>query len=191
MTRFGTIRTVNGRGMRPVTLPSGLPAIDHPLGAFMFRKLLLAVTAFFATLSIAFAAVDVNTATKAELDTVPGIGPALADRIIDERKKGAFKDVNDLTERVRGIGPENVKKMQAGGLTVGGRASAASRPSDSKKDSPRADSRPADAKKDAPKAEKAADAKKDAPKADKGEKADRAEAKAKREAKAEKDEKKK
>jgi len=49
--------------------------------------------------------VNVNSATAAELESLPGIGPALAQRIIDYRQaNGAFETVEDLLE-VRGIGP--------------------------------------------------------------------------------------
>ncbi len=84
------------------------------------KKILLAVLAFFAALGIAMAAVDVNTASQADLETVKGIGPAISAKIVEERKKGAFKDANDLQERVKGIGETNVKKMVEAGLVVGG-----------------------------------------------------------------------
>jgi competence protein ComEA len=131
------------------------------------KKILLALVAFFAAMNFAFAA-DANSASKAELEAVKGIGPAIADRIIAERKNGNFKDIKDLETRVKGIGEENVKKMAAAGLTVGGAKAAAPKAeakADAKKDSPKAEAK-ADAKKDAPKAEAKADAKKDAPKAD-------------------------
>jgi competence protein ComEA len=48
-----------------------------------------------------FAAVDVNKATAAELDGIKGIGPAISTKIIDERKKGNYKDWNDFITRVR------------------------------------------------------------------------------------------
>lgn len=50
--------------------------------------------------------VNINTADQRELIRLPGIGPALAGRIIaDREKKGPFTDLRDL-ERVRGIGPK-------------------------------------------------------------------------------------
>ncbi len=84
----------------------------------MFKKLL----AFFAamTVVVAFAAVDVNKATPAELDGIKGIGPAISGKIIDERKKGNFKSWEDFIGRVKGIGEGNAAKFSAEGLTVGG-----------------------------------------------------------------------
>ncbi len=70
----------------------------------------------------AWAAVDVNKATQAELESVKGIGPAIAGKILDERKKSAFKDWPDLIERVSGVGETNAGKFSSAGLTVGGAA---------------------------------------------------------------------
>ena len=48
--------------------------------------------------------IDLNTATATDLETLPGIGPTLADAIVREREKlGGFKSVDDL-KQVRGIG---------------------------------------------------------------------------------------
>ena len=63
--------------------------------------------------------VNLNTATAAELEQVPGIGPATAQKILQARKSyGKFKSVNDL-EAIRGIGPKRLEKMRKY-LTVGG-----------------------------------------------------------------------
>jgi competence ComEA-like helix-hairpin-helix protein len=52
--------------------------------------------------------VNVNTATLDELETVPGIGPALAELIVAGRP---YESVDDL-ERVRGIGPQTVESLR-------------------------------------------------------------------------------
>jgi competence protein ComEA len=53
-----------------------------------------------------------NLATPAELETLPGIGPVLAGRIIDYRRQhGPFKKIDDLT-KVSGIGPKKLEKIK-------------------------------------------------------------------------------
>ena len=54
----------------------------------MIKKILAILLTLFA--AAAFAAVDANKATQAELESVKGIGPAISAKIIDERKKGAL-----------------------------------------------------------------------------------------------------
>jgi competence protein ComEA len=52
----------------------------------------------------ASAPININTATAAELETLPGVGPATAARILEYRQKnGPFKKIEDLMN-VRGIG---------------------------------------------------------------------------------------
>ena len=84
----------------------------------MIKRLLAALFALIA--ATAFAAVDVNKATQAELDSIKGIGPAIATKILDERKKGNYKDWPDLVSRVSGVGDGNAAKFSAEGLTVNG-----------------------------------------------------------------------
>jgi competence protein ComEA len=56
--------------------------------------------------------VRINTATLEQLDTLSGIGPALASRIIDYRtKNGGFKDINEL-KLVSGIGDKLFEKIK-------------------------------------------------------------------------------
>lgn len=88
----------------------------------MLKKLVLLLASLLVTMSIAFAAtVDVNTADKAALESLKGIGPVKSQAIIDERSKhGAFKDADDLARRVPGLGVKSVTKLEAEGLTVGG-----------------------------------------------------------------------
>ncbi|MEX8518518.1 MAG: ComEA family DNA-binding protein [Leptothrix sp. (in: b-proteobacteria)] len=84
----------------------------------MVKILLGLLMALFAALSQA--AVDVNKGSQAELESVRGIGPAMSARLLDERKKSAFKDWTDLIDRIKGIGPGNASKFSEAGLTVNG-----------------------------------------------------------------------
>jgi comEA protein len=62
--------------------------------------------------------VNLNTANSEELQLVPGIGPATADKILKMRKSyGPFKSVDDLLA-IRGLGPKRLEKMRKF-LTVG------------------------------------------------------------------------
>ncbi len=85
----------------------------------MFKKLVATVLAF--TAFAAFAAVDVNKATEADLDSIKGIGPSTSKQILAERKKSEFKDWDDLMRRVKGIGEARAAKLSSDGLTVDGK----------------------------------------------------------------------
>lgn len=57
--------------------------------------------------------VSINSATMEQLDTLPGVGPAIAKRIIEFRKAhNGFRSVEDLLE-VKGIGPKTLEKMRS------------------------------------------------------------------------------
>ncbi|MCL4500280.1 MAG: helix-hairpin-helix domain-containing protein [Deltaproteobacteria bacterium] len=57
--------------------------------------------------------IDLNSAGAADLEALPGIGPALAQRIVDYRQKhGSFKKIDDLMQ-VSGIGPKLLEKIRA------------------------------------------------------------------------------
>jgi competence protein ComEA len=70
--------------------------------------------------TIAMAAVDVNTATEADLDSIKGIGPGTSGKMLEQRKASKFKDWSDLIARVPGIGDKRAAKLSAEGLTVNG-----------------------------------------------------------------------
>jgi competence protein ComEA len=60
----------------------------------------------------ASAPVNLNTATVAQLETLPGIGRSTAERILEYREKsGGFKKIEDLMN-VRGIGEKNFLKLK-------------------------------------------------------------------------------
>jgi competence protein ComEA len=64
------------------------------------------------SLPVSGAKVNINTATLAELDTLPRIGPAIAQRIIDYRTaNGDFKRIEDI-QNVRGIGPATFEQLK-------------------------------------------------------------------------------
>ena len=55
--------------------------------------------------------VDLRDADRHALETLPGIGPVLADRIVRDREvRGAFESV-DALQRVRGVGPNLVEAL--------------------------------------------------------------------------------
>ena len=88
------------------------------------RKLLLALIACLAFAVNAMAAVNINTASQAELETIKGIGPSKAQAIVDYRSKnGPFKSVDEL-DNVKGFGDKSVAKIR-NDVTVGGSASPA------------------------------------------------------------------
>ena len=153
----------------------------------MLKKILAFIVMLYA--AVAFAAVDVNKASAAELDGIKGIGPAISGKIIEERKKGNFKDWDDFIVRVKGVGEGNAAKFSAEGLTVGGSAyKAAAAPAKAADAKPAAATTTAAATTAA--APAAADTKKD-PKAEAKMKADEAKAKAAVDKQAKADEKKK
>ena len=119
----------------PITaIPAGASAQNHPMNdrlvlwpvrrhgqaaATLLRSIaagLLAATGCLAQ----GAPVDANTATRAELESITGIGPSISDAMLEQRRKRAFADWQDLIARVRGVGEGSAAKFSADGLTVNG-----------------------------------------------------------------------
>ncbi len=59
----------------------------------------------------AFAAVDINSASKEELTKVKGLGDAKAAAIVEYRKTKCFDNVDELA-KVKGLGAKSVEKMK-------------------------------------------------------------------------------
>lgn len=83
------------------------------------KKFTLLLVALVLTAFNAMAAVNVNTATQEQLETLNGIGPAKAKAIIDYRNKnGSFKSVEEL-DKVPGIGQGILSKIKADAAVSG------------------------------------------------------------------------
>ncbi|KXJ67440.1 DNA-binding protein [Achromobacter xylosoxidans] len=105
------------RRARPAAMPAcpraGQRALRQALGALL-------LSAGLGVAAPPAQAVDINQASAAQLEGLRGIGPRTADIIVRERERGGrFESLDDLTERVRGIGQKKAQALQAAGLTIG------------------------------------------------------------------------
>ena len=80
---------------------------------------------------------DLNKATEVELDALKGVGPVLTKAVMDERKKAPFKNWEDATSRVKGLGPQKASSLSDQGVRVQGSPYTA-KSADSAKDSGKA-----------------------------------------------------
>lgn len=105
-------------------------ALSTEPGPTSRRRLLLGVTALLSGhLVLATPAqdltpptLDVNRADRAELESLPGLGPGLVSQLLLQRQQAAFTDWRDLERRVRGLGPRLQRRLSDAGLRVQGRA---------------------------------------------------------------------
>ena len=70
----------------------------------------------------ATAAIEVNQASSDDLESIKGIGPATAQRILQQRQLARFRDWQDFIVRVPGIGEKRAATLSAHGLRVQGQA---------------------------------------------------------------------
>lgn len=68
------------------------------------------------------ATLELNQADRAELESLPGIGPQLAERLLAERARAPFAHWPELLRRVRGLGPRLARRLSGAGLRVNGQA---------------------------------------------------------------------
>ena len=91
------------------------------------KHLFIALLALLFTSSV-WAAININTATEAELQTLSGIGPSKAKAIVEYRKQnGNFKTTADI-KNVKGIGDGIFNKISAEINVAGSSAKAAPKP---------------------------------------------------------------
>ena len=77
----------------------------------MYKGILAGVLVFAGTSLFGMSLVELNSATKAELMEIKGIGEAKATDIIKEREKGEFKSFEDF-QRVKGVGEKMALKVK-------------------------------------------------------------------------------
>lgn len=64
-------------------------------------------------------ALEVNQANQAELEQLPGLGPALSEQLLaSRRERGPFGDWSDLMARLKGVGPVKARRWSDAGLRV-------------------------------------------------------------------------
>jgi competence protein ComEA len=86
----------------------------------MIKKLLLVVLGWLLVVA-SVSALELNSASQAELDALKGIGPVKSKAIVDERtQNGPFKNADDFATRVKGVGDKTVVNLEAQGLTING-----------------------------------------------------------------------
>lgn len=66
--------------------------------------------------------IDLNKSSEVELDALKGVGPVLTKELMGERKKAPFKDWEDVTSRVKGLGPQKASSLSEQGVRVQGSA---------------------------------------------------------------------
>ena len=101
---------------RTADLSSHLTAAQEEGGLKITQETIKTQTSTSASGKVAGASIEgvinINTASAAELDKLPGIGPAYAGRIIDYRQAyGGFKSIEEIVN-VKGIGPKTFDKIK-------------------------------------------------------------------------------
>jgi len=91
----------------------------HQAGNRLARRSSVAALLAGVGVGLSAQALDLNTATAEQLKELRGVGPRTAQIIVQERNRaGPFESLEDLSDRVRGIGPKRLQALQTAGLRV-------------------------------------------------------------------------
>ena len=108
----------------------------------MASRFLLFLAGSLLWAGLALAQININSASKEQLDSLKGIGPVKAQAIIDYRRQhGPFNSVDEL-EKVPGIGPETLKDIR-GKVMVSGPAATTTKAAPAAKPAPARPAKPA------------------------------------------------
>ena len=69
---------------------------------------------------LSVAALEINQANEAELDSIKGMGPAMTRKVLNARAEKPFKNWKDLMSRVTGIGKNKARQFSEQGVLVNG-----------------------------------------------------------------------
>ena len=91
----------------------------HQAGDRLARRASVAAMLAGVGVGLSAQALDLNAASAEQLKDLRGVGPRTAHIIVQERNRaGPFESLEDLSDRVRGIGPKRLQTLQAAGLRV-------------------------------------------------------------------------
>ena len=98
---------------RSLTFARRAALVAGVLGSFLLAPAVMHAQAPAPTTEKAAPVVNLNTASAADLENLPGVGAKMAERILEYRQKnGPFKKIEDLMN-VKGIGEKNFLKLKA------------------------------------------------------------------------------
>lgn len=93
---------------------------------WLIRAAAIAALLAVSSLPLPAQAVEINEASRAQIEQLDGAGVTMADRMLEERARQPFAGWDDLRKRVKGLGPRRIAQWQAQGVTVNGERGPAS-----------------------------------------------------------------
>lgn len=105
-------------------MPLSEPAAIHFNGVSEFGRFIRAALSAVLLVATSFPfhaqALEINEATRAQIEQLDGAGVTMTDRMLEERTRQPFAGWDDLRKRVKGLGPRRIQQWQAQGVTVNG-----------------------------------------------------------------------